>query len=463
MLMAASSPIPPLNVSYTPSSSDPICPSQSCVSFYHLWGLSHLPGGQRPFLPLLQLRGGRCVSALFAHVRHTAHCGATALKRPHFFLASLPPLMRPGQAMLLWLSFSFAPFLPFRGFFSLLHGAEAEPQTNFSHSGNEAWRAQFVSLRGNRIHSSVPQKTPFFQTERELFVGWQLQLSSSSSCDSFQLHCSILGYEGMLCTLQASYVIVHGDVCKEQSNCTSSAFKQRFQKFPSHMLQLKSRKHMEEHNTETNMVLKRKQCQACAFIVFTVTNWPLLIIWPPTDSRQATWPHSKEAGLESTTPSKPYVHHLVPLPERKHLLFVLFGSSLSDCSAVYYPIKSTPALFLLSDPTLNICFCLPRGHDLLLSPAERTVSATQQSLTVDNWQVLGFRAPLTWPRRSSLRRCCMSSLYLRSHLTMKLLNFTSFKLVCVDLCAYGKSWHSTVWLIAKVTYTTELYPSSLYI
>ncbi len=86
---------------------------------------------------------------------------------------------------------SFAPSSPslshsLWGFFSLLDGAEAEPQTNFSHSCNEAWRAQFVSLRGNRIHSSVPQKTPFFQTERELFVWWQLQLSSGSSCDSFK-------------------------------------------------------------------------------------------------------------------------------------------------------------------------------------------------------------------------------------------------------------------------------------
>lgn len=60
-------------------------PSQSCVSFYHLWGLSHFPWGQWPFRPLLQQRGGRYVSALFAHVRHTAHCAATALKRPIFF------------------------------------------------------------------------------------------------------------------------------------------------------------------------------------------------------------------------------------------------------------------------------------------------------------------------------------------------------------------------------------------
>lgn len=72
------------------------------------------------------------------------------------------------------------------GFFSLLDGAEAEPQTNFSHSRNEAWRAQFVSLRGNRIHSSVPQKTPFLRREGELFVWWQLQLSTRSSCDSFK-------------------------------------------------------------------------------------------------------------------------------------------------------------------------------------------------------------------------------------------------------------------------------------
>lgn len=74
-----------------------------------------------------------------------------------------------GQARLLLLSFSLFSPLSLWGFFSLLDGAEAEPQTNFSHSRNEAWRAQFVSLRGNRIHSSVPQKTPFFQTREGAF------------------------------------------------------------------------------------------------------------------------------------------------------------------------------------------------------------------------------------------------------------------------------------------------------
>lgn len=100
--------------------------------------------------------------------------GSFALIFPRCHSLPLPPLLRS-----LW------------GFFSLLDGAEAEPQTNFSHSRNEAWRAQFVSLQGNRIHSSVPQKTPFFQTERELFVWWQLQLSSCSSCDSFKSKSSV--------------------------------------------------------------------------------------------------------------------------------------------------------------------------------------------------------------------------------------------------------------------------------
>ncbi|KAM7384486.1 hypothetical protein PAMA_011709 [Pampus argenteus] len=53
---------------------------------------------------------------------------------------------------------------------------------------------------------------------------------------------------------------------------------------------------------------------------------------------------------------------------------VSFKLSLSDCSAVYSPIKSTPALSLSSDLPLTICFHLPGGYDLLLSPDE--VSAT---------------------------------------------------------------------------------------
>lgn len=61
---------------------------------------------------------------------------------------------------------------------------------------------------------------------------------------------------------------------------------------------------------------------------------------------------------------------------------VSFRLPLSDCSAVYCPIKSTRSPFSLSsNPPFYICFHLPRGRDLLLSPGER-VSST--SLTANN-------------------------------------------------------------------------------
>lgn len=112
------------------------------------------------------------------------------------------------------------------GFFSLLDGAEAEPQTNFSHSRNEAWRAQFVSLRGNRIHSSVPQKTPFLRRERELFVWWQLQLSTRSSCDSFKSCApgSVHVAKWTAVCHHSRWFLVFLFFRTQQSNCTLSAF-----------------------------------------------------------------------------------------------------------------------------------------------------------------------------------------------------------------------------------------------
>lgn len=242
MWMAAPSLTPPLSVSYTPSSpnllhkqlclisSGPSIPElrepfndfifENCPWRNCLWDSGH-------FCPHYS---SRCVSGVLyvcSVLPRLPLRGATALKRPPFFPASLPPLMCHGQARLLcshFRSLSFSPSSPppfsLGGFFSLLDGAEAEPQTNFSHSRNEAWQAQFVSLWGNRIYSSVPQKTPFFQSERELFVWWQLQLSSCSSCDSFKSKSAAAVraafWEMMLCTLQASRVIMCGSVCNNQ-------------------------------------------------------------------------------------------------------------------------------------------------------------------------------------------------------------------------------------------------------
>lgn len=182
------------------------CPQRNC-----LWDSSHPPPPTgAAFVCLLCSPMSVRVAPVWCY---------SAKKDLVFFFsspASLAPLMCHGQVWLFFaLIFPHSLPLSLRGFSSLLGGAEAEPQTNFSHSRNEAWRAQFVSLRGNRIHSSVPQKTPFFQTERELFVWWQLLLSSGSSCDLFKSKsdAAFRGHDGVLCTLQVSRVIVWGDVC----------------------------------------------------------------------------------------------------------------------------------------------------------------------------------------------------------------------------------------------------------
>lgn len=134
-----------------------------------------------------------------------------------------------GQAGLLLLSFSFILSLfPHSLRFLLFIGWCRSRTTNqFQSLSQWGLTGQFVSLRGNRIHSSVPQKTLFFQTEGAfclvtiaielLQFMWLIQIEV--------LRCisggggGVGGHDGMLCTLQASYVIMRGDVCNEQSNC----------------------------------------------------------------------------------------------------------------------------------------------------------------------------------------------------------------------------------------------------
>lgn len=106
----------------------------------------------------------------------------------------------------------------------------------------------------------------------------------------------------------------------------------------------------------------------------------------------SAWRHRKETGTQvprvnyivkairtssfsSVTMWTPAVRSFLPSTNRIQKSNGSLRLSLSDRSVVYYPIKSTPALFLLSDLTLNICFHLPHGYDLLLSPNEQ-VSAT---------------------------------------------------------------------------------------
>lgn len=287
----------------------------------------------------------------------------------------------PSQALIFPHSLPLPP-LSLWGFFSLLDGAEAEPQTNFSHSCNEAWRAQFVSLRGNRIHSSVPQKTPFFQTERELFVWWQLQLSSRSSCDSFKsmsmMACCCAHYG-------ASYVVIHGDVGNQQSNCTLSAFKRSFQMIPNYLCKAHERACLSQlcwrnapQYWSHSMVLKRKQSRACAFIVFiekaTVDH---LAVNSLLTGHLSTWWHTKETG----TPVPRWELHC---QSHTYITF-LHGHNVKTCCTcfpshpevksqmchsnrlsvtVYRPIKSTPALSC--DPPFSICFHSPWGYDFAL-------------------------------------------------------------------------------------------------
>lgn len=140
----------------------------------------------------------------------------------------------------------------------------------------------------------------------------------------------------------------------------------------------------------------------CALI--PVTSWPPLIIWPWTLAQQATWWHTKEPGTQvlvvnytgeaictcfvfpqSHCKYFPYIQKpaaCLPSTNGGQKSNVSFNLSLSDCSAIYCPIKSTPALSLSSDLPLTICSHLPRGYDLLLSADE--VSATLQSLSAND-------------------------------------------------------------------------------
>lgn len=312
-------------------SSPRIVPWRNC-----LWDSSH-------YSSLLCVRSAVCLLC-----SPTSACTAplwsysSKRKKKDFFPCFTGTINVPWPSRLLLLSFSLILSLfpsPLWGFFSLLDGAEAEPQTNFSHSRNEAWRAQFVSLRGNRIHSSVPQKTPFFQTERELFVWWQLQLSSRSSCDSLQVQRCVM----------ACCVHITGELCHHARWCLWR-INQTVHRVPFSKMELPNDSKCEKQSTRNSsfdssvlkktlheyqshsMVLKRERSRggAGAFIAF---RRPLLIIWPRTHTGRATCPlddtQKKQAqGFLKWTAVKA-IRTLSPQSQWKYLMCTLFFLSTS--------------------------------------------------------------------------------------------------------------------------------------
>lgn len=352
-------------------SSPRIVPWRNC-----LWDSSH-------YSSLLCVRSAVCLLC-----SPTSACTAplwsysSKRKKKDFFPCFTGTINVPWPSRLLLLSFSLILSLfpsPLWGFFSLLDGAEAEPQTNFSHSRNEAWRAQFVSLRGNRIHSSVPQKTPFFQTERELFVWWQLQLSSRSSCDSLQVQRCVM----------ACCVHITGELCHHARWCLWR-INQTVHRVPFSKMELPNDSKCEKQSTRNSsfdssvlkktlheyqshsMVLKRERSRG-GLVPSSRSDghcWSFgherTLDGPPV--HLTTHKRNRHRGSWSELPSKPYVRYL--LSHSENTWCVLFFSSPpaevksqipsrrlspNNCSAVYCPIKSTPALFpFIRSDTLHL-------------------------------------------------------------------------------------------------------------
>lgn len=139
------------------------------------------------------------------------------------------------------------------------------------------------------------------------------------------------------------------------------------------------------------MVLKRKLSRACAFIVCTdlcdeLATVDHLAMNSRSTGHLMTHKRTKHTGSCSELHRWSHMYiffssshtvntfctfislpHRLPSTNGGQKPNVSFKLSLNDCSAIYRPIKSTPALSLSSDLPLAICFHLPGGHDLLLS------------------------------------------------------------------------------------------------
>lgn len=369
-------------------SSPRIVPWRNC-----LWDSSH-------YSSLLCVRSAVCLLC-----SPTSACTAplwsysSKRKKKDFFPCFTGTINVPWPSRLLLLSFSLILSLfpsPLWGFFSLLDGAEAEPQTNFSHSRNEAWRAQFVSLRGNRIHSSVPQKTPFFQTERELFVWWQLQLSSRSSCDSLQVQRCVM----------ACCVHITGELCHHARWCLWR-INQTVHRVPFSKMELPNDSKCEKQSTRNSsfdssvlkktlheyqshsMVLKRERSRGggwCLHRVQTATVDHLATNAHWT-GHLSTWRHTKETGtgvpevncrqshtyvISSVTVKTPDVYSFFPLHQRRSKAKFRHADCLQITVQLFIVQSNQHLPFSLSsDLTLYICFHSPQGCDSLLSPNEQ--------------------------------------------------------------------------------------------
>lgn len=152
------------------------------------------------------------------------------------------------------------------------------------------------------------------------------------------------------------------------------------------------------------MVLKRKLSRACAFIVCTdlcdeLATVDHLAMNSRSTGHLMTDKRTKHTGSCSELHRWSHMYIFFPQSHCKYFLYihkpatclpstnggqkpnVSFKLSLNDRSAIYCPIKSTPALSLSSDLPLTTCFHLPGGHDLLLSSGE--VSATLQFMSAN--------------------------------------------------------------------------------
>lgn len=151
-----------------------------------------------------------------------------------------------GQAGLLLLSFSFILSLfPHSLRFLLFIGWCRSRTTNqFQSLSQWGLTGQFVSLRGNRIHSSVPQKTLFFQTEGAfclvtiaielLQFMWLIQIevlrciSGGGGWGGVDMMACCAHYRQAMSSCVAMFVTNNQIV-------TSSALKQSFQMIPNYL------------------------------------------------------------------------------------------------------------------------------------------------------------------------------------------------------------------------------------
>lgn len=264
MLMAASSSTPPLSVSYTPGRPNLLHKHPqlilSCLSIPELCEVfsdfmsedcrtKELPVGQRPFLPPLQQCGDRCVSALFAHVRHTAHCGATALKRPHFFpcftgTVNVPWSSHAPFALIFLHSLPLPPLTEVSSLYCMVQKQNHKPI-----SVTLAMRLDGPNLSPSGAIGSTPVslKRPLSSRQRGSFLfgdncSWALAVHVTHSVAFWDMMACCAHCRQAMSSCMATFA-------RKQSNCTFSAFKQSFQKIPNSILQLKKEKgkHMKEH------------------------------------------------------------------------------------------------------------------------------------------------------------------------------------------------------------------------